>query len=466
MPIPRESQAKELGDRTPEWGPRSVPFRAPMRPYEGEDVKALKGVIAWFHRSSRRLTEEYRRLEERVTDLNGELERKNRELEKSLREREEAWGYLLSVLESLKAGVLVVDQDLRPTFTNRRLRELVGEVDERRAVQLIGENLAHCLKQGERDCLPVECERVVHGPGKVAVPVHLVVSEVLVAARKSVGYVLVFQDISRLKRLEAEAARARRLAALGEMAAGIAHEVRNPLGGIELCASLLEELGEGRMRQLATEILTAVQRLQTTLSHLLSFAAEPRIAAESLPVPLLLRAVEEMVLPLLCRGAWRLEITVEENLPPLWADRELLLQALVNLVVNATEAMPQGGTVRITAQRSVPYAASGRIHREVEIKVIDQGTGIAPEDRERIFDPFFTTKRQGTGLGLALTHKIVCAHHGTIEVDSQLGQGSCFTLFLPVADCRAPSLSPVVAESEGLPPDRCVTARLMNCPSE
>ncbi|MCS6924354.1 MAG: ATP-binding protein [Candidatus Binatia bacterium] len=453
MPIPRESQTQELRGQPPKVGPRSVRSPLSMRPYEEEEVKALKGVIAWFRQSSRRLTAEYRRLEERVADLNGELERKNRELERSLREREAAWGYLLSVLESLKAGVLVVDQDLRPTFTNRRLRELVGEVDERRAVQLIGEKLAYRLKRGEKDFLPLECERVVHGLGTAAIPVHLIVSEVLVAAQKSVGYVLVFQDISRLKRLEAEAARARRLAALGEMAAGIAHEVRNPLGGIELCASLLKELGTGRVGQLATEILTAVQRLQTTLSHLLSFAAEPRIAAESLPVPLLLKAVEEMALPLLCRGPWRLEIAVEDNLPPLWADRELLLQALLNLVVNATEAMPQGGTVRITAQRSVLYSATGRIHREVEIKVVDEGVGIAPEDRERIFDPFFTTKRQGTGLGLALTHKIICAHHGTIEVYSEPGQGSCFTLCLPVADCGIPSLSPVVAQSERLQPD-------------
>jgi len=452
MPIPRESRTKGLGLRaTAKSRLRSLPGRAPLSPGQSEEeVAALKGLIAWFHHSSLRLTEEYRRLEERIADLNGELERKNQELENSLREREEARSYLFSVLESLKAGVLVLDRELRPTFTNRRLRELVGEVNETRAAQLMGEKLAASLKQGETDFLPLECERVVHGRGTAPTPVHLTVSEVMIAGGGSGGYVLVFQDISRLKRLEAEAARSRRLAALGEMAAGIAHEVRSPLGGIELCASLLKEQGKGQAKRLATEILTAVQRLHTTLSHLLSFAAEPRIMAESLPVPFLLRAVEDMAASLFRKGQWKLETEVEPNLPPLWADRELLLQALFNLVVNATEAMPRGGTVRIQAQRSALSSANGRIHREVELKVIDEGVGISPEDRERIFDPFFTTKPKGTGLGLALTHKIVCAHHGSIEVFSVPGQGSCFTLFLPVADRVVSSLGPAVEESQHL----------------
>ncbi len=104
--------------------------------------------MSWFHASSDQLTQEYRRLEERVSTLNRELEDKNTELRHSLREREEARGYLLSVLESTKAGVLVVDEALRPTLVNEQLRTMVGDVDADRAIQLIGERLATCLKQG------------------------------------------------------------------------------------------------------------------------------------------------------------------------------------------------------------------------------------------------------------------------------------------------------------------------------
>lgn len=398
------------------------------------EVEALKRLIDWFHRSSLHLTHEYRRLEDRVTDLNGELERKNLELEQSLREREEARAYLLSVLESLKAGVLVLDGDLRPTLVNRRLRELVGEVDEGRAVQLVGERLAACLQRGERAFLPLECERVVRRPDGVTTPVHLTISEVLLGGEESAGYALVFQDISRVKRLEAEAARSRRLAALGEMAASVAHEIRSPLGGIELYASLLKEQEGGEAKRLSTEILTAVHRLHTTISHLLSFAAEPHIVGEALPASLLMKEVAEISSPLLRSGKWKLQTQVEPELPLLWGDCGLLVQALVNLVTNAVDAMPQGGTVTIKARRSPFSSANGRIHREVEIKVTDEGIGISPENRERIFDPFFSTKPKGTGLGLALTHKIICAHTGSIEVSSAPGQGSCFTLYLPVAD--------------------------------
>jgi signal transduction histidine kinase len=417
------------------------------------EVEALRQLIDWFHHSSLQLSQEYRRLEDRIVELNSELERKNQALEKSLREREEARAYLLSVLESLKAGVLVLDENLCPTFVNSRLRELAGEVDEERAAQLVGERLALCLERGERDFLPLECERVLRRPDGMTTPVHLTISEVILAEEERSGYALVFQDISRLKRLEAEAARSRRLAALGEMAASIAHEVRSPLGGIELYASLLKEQEGGEAQRLSIEILKAVQRLHTTISHLLSFAGEPHIAGEVFPASLLFREVVELTAPLLRGDRYVLKTEVDSELPPLWGDRRLLAQALINLVANAIDAMPHGGTVRLSARRSPFSSANGRIHREIEIRVTDEGVGISPENRERIFDPFFSTKPKGTGLGLALTHKIICAHTGSIEVSSVPGQGSCFTVFLPVADgskVGSPAIRPATPERNRL----------------
>ncbi|HXG21555.1 MAG TPA: ATP-binding protein [Methylomirabilota bacterium] len=398
------------------------------------DVETLSRLIEWFQHSSLRLMQEYRRLERRVADLNAELADKNRELRASLREREEARAYLLAVLESLKAGVLVLDRELRPALTNRRLRELVGEVDAARVIQLLGERLAACLKRGERDFLPLESERVIHGPTGASLPIHLTISEVQIAEVDSAAYAVVFQDMSRVKRLEAEAARARRLASLGEMAASVAHEVRSPLGGIELYASLLKERPEGDTCRLASQILNAVHRLHATISHLLSFAAEPRITGEELPVALLIQDMMELAAPVLRAGKWVVEIEIEPGLPPLWGDRGLLTQVLLNLVTNACDAMPEGGRMQIVARRSSFSTMNGRIHRELEIRVIDEGVGIPPENREKIFDPFFTTKPKGTGLGLALTHKIICAHHGSIEVTPAPERGSCFSLFLPVAE--------------------------------
>ena len=398
-----------------------------------ENVHALKGLIGWFNQSSDELIHEYRRLEEQAAHFKGQLEAKHQELEHSLREREEARAYLLSVLESLKAGVLVLDRDLHPTFVNRRLTELTGAVDDERAAQLLGAKLAVSLRRGEKHFLPLESEKVVQGPGGVMTPVHFILSEVATGGERS-DYLLVLQDISTLKRLEAEAARTRRLASLGVMASEIAHQVRSPLGGIELYASLLKEKSSGDPKRLAGEILNAVQHLYTTLSRLLSFAAEPSITADVLPVAALLQDLKEDAKPLFADSRWNLALTCEPNQPPLWGDRSLLTQALLNLIVNAKEAMPGGGRVGVGVQLSPFSTINGQIHRAIEIKVTDQGAGISPENRERIFDPFFTTKTAGTGLGLAFAHKIISAHRGSIEITSQLGRGSQFAVFLPAAE--------------------------------
>ena len=401
------------------------------------EIESLSRLIEWFQNSSLRLMQEYRRLETHVSDLNSELAEKNCALKERLREREEARGYLLSVLESLKAGVLVLDEELQPTLTNRRLQELVGEVTSERVVQILGEQLVACLKRGGCEFLPLESERILRNPDGVMTPILLTVSEVQIAGAESASYAIVFQDMSRMKRLEAEAARSRRLASLGEMAASVAHEVRSPLGGIELYASLLKERTEGDPHRLASQILSAVHRLHATISHLLSFASEPRINGEELTVSVLLQDITDLAAPLLRDGKWKLESSIESALPPLWGDRGLLTQVFLNLVTNACDAMPEGGVVRIAARRSPVSSMNGRIYKELEIRVTDEGIGIPQENREKIFDPFFSTKPRGTGLGLALTHKIICAHDGSVEVSPAPGQGTCFSVFLPVAGSMA-----------------------------
>ncbi|HEX2226237.1 MAG TPA: ATP-binding protein [Candidatus Binatia bacterium] len=398
-----------------------------------ENIEALTGLIGWFNQSSVELIEKYRRLEERAAYLKGELDAKHRELEASLRAREEARAYLLSVLESLKAGVLVLNRRLQPTFVNRRVTELLGDVNSERALQLLGEKLAARLRRGDSSFLPLECEKVVQGPGGVMTPVHFVVSGVTTGQPQN-EYVLVFQDITTLKRLEAEAARTRRLASLGMMASEIAHQVRSPLGGIELYASLLKEKSTGDPQRLAGEILTAVQRLYTTLSHLLSFASEPTMNGDVLAVESLMKDLQAESEALFGDPRWRALFNCETGLAPLWGDRGLLAQALLNVIVNAKEAMPDGGTVSVRAQLSPFSTMNGQIHKAIEIRVSDEGTGISPENRERIFDPFFTTKAQGTGLGLAFTHKIISAHRGSIEIASACSSGTQFSVFLPAAE--------------------------------
>jgi PAS domain S-box-containing protein len=398
-----------------------------------ENIDILKGLIGWFNQNSADLIEEYRRLEARVDFLKAQLEVKNQELQLSLQEREGARAYLLSVLESLKGGVMVLDQALCPTFINRRLIELAGEIDDRRVRQLLGEKLAASLNRGEREFLPLECEKVLQRPDGSVVPVHFAISEVATAQQQS-HYVLTFQDITTVKRLETEAARTRRLASLGIMASEIARQVKNPLGGIELCASLLKDKTKGDVKRLAGEIQKAVRRMSTTLSELLAFAAEPTLSSDFLSLSFLMKELLESCVPVFNDPLWSIVVEIESDLPPLWGDRGLLTQALLNLIVNAKEAMPNGGRVHLKARLSPFSTMHGPIHKAVEIVVRDEGVGIAVENRERIFDPFFTTKSHGTGLGLAFAHKIISAHGGSIAVSSTPGTGSQFTVCLAAAE--------------------------------
>ena len=397
------------------------------------DVESLNSLIGWFNHNSVELIDEYRRLEARVDYLKNQLEVKNRELEKSLQAREQARAYLLSILESLKGGVAVLDPQLHPTFVNHRLTDLAGAVDEQRVRQWLGDKLVASLERGEKNHLPFECEKVVHRPNGAMVPVHFSVAEVGTADHES-HYVLVLQDVTTLKRMEAEAARTRRLASLGMMASELAHQVKNPLGGIELCASLLKEKLAGDAQRLAGEILGATRRLSTTVCKLLAFAAEPSISTEILSVSSVMKDLLQECVVLFDDPAWSIVIDLERDLPPVSGDRGLLVQALVNLIVNAKEAMANGGRVCLKARLAPFSALDGQIHNAVEITVGDSGAGIAAENREHVFDPFFTTKSQGTGLGLAFAHKIISAHRGSIEITSAPQGGSEFTVRLAAAE--------------------------------
>lgn len=397
------------------------------------NIESLNNLIGWFNHNSVELVDEYRRLEARVDQLKNQLEEKNRELEKSLQAREAARAHLLAILESLKGGVAVLDGELRPTFVNRCLTELVGKVNERRIRQWLGDKLVASLERGEKNYLPFECEKVVHGPNGAMVPVHFSIAEVGALGERS-HYVLVLQDVTTVKRIEAEAARTRRLAALGMMASELAHQVKNPLGGIELCASMLQDKSAGDGQRLAGEILGATRRLSTTVSKLLAFAAEPSISADILSVSSVMKDLLQECVALFDDPAWSIVVDIERDLPALWGDRGLLVQALFNLIVNAKEAMPNGGRVCLQA-RLAPFATiQGQIHQAVEIKVRDHGVGIAAENREHVFDPFFTTKSHGTGLGLAFAHKIITAHRGSIEIASELHAGCEFTIRLAAAE--------------------------------
>jgi len=226
-----------------------------------------------------------------------------------------------------------------------------------------------------------------------------------------------------------------RLAALGQMAAGLAHEIRNPLGSIKGAAQLLQPAAaptpDNNTREFLDIIVEEVNRLNKIVSQFLDYARPYRGEQR----PLEVNEVVRKTLQLLAKeqGQHEVEIVTNfaEGLPPVRADAEQLLQVFLNLSLNAVQAMPQGGRLLISSslRRATRRGAAAAF---LEVRFRDTGVGIPPGDQRNLFIPFFTTKEKGTGLGLPISQRIIENHGGTIEVRSQPGEGATFTVLLPI----------------------------------
>ena len=232
-----------------------------------------------------------------------------------------------------------------------------------------------------------------------------------------------------LKAAQEELIRSEKLASLGRLSASIAHEVNNPLQAIRNCLEMAiedAEAGEAVDKEMLQVAEQHVRRISDTTTRLLSFARPG--TEERREVDLV--ALIHDTLTLTRRQIERAGVTLETNLsplPPVIGNADQLRQVILNMVLNAIEAMPDGGTLRVSAM-------SGE-HRVI-VAFADTGVGIAPEDRPRLFEPFFSTKRDGTGLGLSVSYGIIDAHGGSIEVETEPGKGSTFAINLPVLNTK------------------------------
>ncbi|MFQ5481945.1 MAG: nitrogen regulation protein NR(II), partial [Nitrospinaceae bacterium] len=248
-----------------------------------------------------------------------------------------------------------------------------------------------------------------------------------------IGTVWLLHDMTRIKRLELEAQRNDRLRAMGGMAAGIAHEIRNPLGSIELFGSLLkrdlQDLPE--QKDMAEHILSGIRHLDRIISSLLLFARSPEPSKRRCDVNALIREVLEP--PALGPMPENVEVALDLGEGPVLAagDAELLRQVFTNCIRNAAQAMPGGGKLQVSSRANPAPSKHPDRRRCITVTVADNGMGIPKAKLGNIFHPFFTTKDRGTGLGLAIVHNIIKAHQGTIDVESEEGRGATFILNIP-----------------------------------
>lgn len=275
-------------------------------------------------------------------------------------------------------------------------------------------------------------------------PVSVVCSPLTRRDGSAAGAVLVVRDLSRLKTIDADLRRADRLGAWPTLAAGIAHEVKNPLGGIKGAAQLLRDDLAGReglqgIREYIEVMIREVGRIDRLLTEMLT-VSEPRPPRFA---PVNLNSLLDRILLLQSTTEARGEAAVvkefDPSLPEVMGDAEQLTQVFLNLVKNGFEAMGGRGTLRVVSRVDTEYrirsrdGGADRRTQVVAVDVSDSGPGIPTEDLPKLFTPFFTTKGRGTGLGLAVSHRIVHAHRGGMAVESQPGKGTTFTTWLPVS---------------------------------
>jgi two-component system nitrogen regulation sensor histidine kinase GlnL len=270
-------------------------------------------------------------------------------------------------------------------------------------------------------------------------PVSVTVSPLQDRLGQFLGSIMLLRDIKHRRELEEDLKRADRLALMGTLAAGLAHEIRNPLGGIKGAAQLLRRTGDGNatVKEFTDIMIREVDRVNQLIEQLLDLSRP----AELDLTPVNIHQVLDDVLLLEAQTIGDREIQIKKrfdpSLPPVRADRAQLTQVFLNLVKNAVQAMLQSGTLTVATRLETDFRIRGRgpgSQRLIWIDIADEGAGIREEDLPHIFSPFFTTKTNGTGLGLATCYRIIKEHGGTIRVESIEGKGSIFRVSLMVAD--------------------------------
>lgn len=389
-----------------------------MRQAAPNRTQYLEQALRLSNQVAKQLSDSYRALELRVAGLSHDLAAARDECRRELGEKKNLADRLTRLMNVLPGGVIVLDGDGVVCHSNAAAQELFGQrllgerwcdVIERDFVPSLGAGDEVSLRDGRRLSLDI-CSLGDDEPGQV----------------------LLFRDVTHAWRLQERLTRERRLTAMGEMAANLAHQIRTPLATAMLYASNLAALSVAAAdsSDAAQQTLASLRHIERLVNDMLAFVRGAGPVGEIIRVAELLEGLHRSLEPLLtahdavfeCRNTLPADAAVYGN-------RDALLGALQNLAVNAIQAKGCGARLQL----GVAAGAAG----EINFFLSDNGFGIAPELHERIFEPFFTTRTQGTGLGLAIVRSVARAHDGEAWlVASQSGEGSTFGLRLPAANIR------------------------------
>ena len=390
-----------------------------------------KGAIVGVVGISRDITQR-KKLEQQITDL------------KNFNE---------SIIQSMGSGLITLNLEKKITSFNNSAEVILGY----KQTEILGKNLNEIFPEEANHRLiqtndlsyqsPLDREMELTRKDGSKIFIGYSVSSRIDNHNQKVGTIISFRDISQIKQMRMEVVRMDRLASMGVLASGIAHEVRNPLAGIKTMAQTLEEEMEAKdtRREYLTRIISQVNRLDELLKSLFSFAKPQQLVRKYQQIEDIIEEVDVLFEERFKKKGIKYFKKFQEKLPKVYVDFHQIQQVFINLYLNSYDAMKEGGAFDIRAQavdtviyprdrRQKTFVSHKKESTYVEVIVKDTGAGISQKNKKVIFDPFFTTKPQGIGLGLSIVYRIIEEHQGEIRIESELDEGTEFTILLPTEE--------------------------------
>jgi two-component system sensor histidine kinase HydH len=353
----------------------------------------------------------------------------SRNVTRSRRLLQDTRAFAAETIASLPMGVIIVDGNRQIRYINETAGSLLGLSLQEATGTFAGDTLPDVIWQlhqtAEGPGKGIEEEVCVISEKSGPTPVSVIVTRIYGMENDFIGFLFILKDLSHIRALESEIRRKENLAALGNLASGIAHEVRNPLSSIKGYAgffgSLFDEHSENR--QAARMMVEEIDRVDRVISELLEFARPADLQLRATQPELLIRHSLGIVRHEARTAGIRITEKIDAPLPKIPLDPDRFTQVLLNLYINAIQSMKNGGDLTVGVR--VEGDAIG-------FAVSDTGEGIDSDDLALVFNPYYTTKKNGTGLGLAIAHKIIESHNGTIRLDSVKGKGTTFYISIPL----------------------------------
>jgi PAS domain S-box-containing protein len=372
-------------------------------------------------------------------DTNGKMAKKEELIRRLTRELEDVRNFTESIIQSIGSGIIITEMDDTITYINRAGERISGYSKD----DLIGksfsifvlrekQSIVHSLLNNPDD-LDTRKEGWMKKKDHIEFPVGFTINNHLSITGEMIGKIVIFRDLTNVYKIQEEILRMDRLVSLGKLASGIAHELRNPLAGIKTTAQALgEELSrDDPRREYLNRITKEIDRLNELLKTFFSFAKPQKLNLVHCNIKAIINEIIPFLIKEIAEKGIRFVETYPPQLPKIKVDKNQMYQVFLNLFLNAIQAMPNGGELKIEVSPVISISLDGPKKNFIKIVVSDTGTGIPTHIIQKIFDPFFTTKPRGIGLGLSITYQIIKKHGGTIKVESQLEKGTSIVINLP-----------------------------------